>query len=84
MRRLIVQMITLAGLGACLASCAWQWFVIPVGAEPLATFPATIYVAEPRITIVFRTLTVLVLAVGSFLMLGSLFAGGLLIQWALP
>ena len=28
--------------------------------------------------------TVLVLAVGSFLMLGFLFAGGLLIQWALP
>jgi hypothetical protein len=28
--------------------------------------------------------TVLVLAVGSFLMLGFLFGGGLLIQWALP
>ncbi|MCE9548037.1 MAG: hypothetical protein K8T25_21395 [Planctomycetia bacterium] len=62
MRRFIVQMITLAGLGACLASCAVQWFVIPIGAEPLSTSPATIHVAEPRVTIVFRLLTVAVLA----------------------
>jgi hypothetical protein len=61
-RRLLVQILAVAGLGCGLLSCGTLWFAIPTGAESLFTAPGAIDIVEPRVTAAFRVATVIVLA----------------------
>jgi tetratricopeptide (TPR) repeat protein len=61
-RRLLVQILAIAGIGFALQSCRMLWFAIPVGADPLMTSPGSIDIAQPQITIAYRLATVAVLA----------------------
>ncbi|MCE9553294.1 MAG: hypothetical protein K8T91_07940 [Planctomycetes bacterium] len=63
MRRLLIQLLAIAGVAVSVLSCGLMWFAIPVGAEPMFASPEAIHTDQPQFTMTYRLVTVVALAI---------------------